>query len=431
MPRNLLQDMVRVKSSQKPITERPVRNVESFTDRIKKEKREEIVFNDINYNHINNKKSKYRFYFVALISIVFLLFALSFLFSGAKVTIIPKIKEIPINENLSANKDPNTSGLSFNLVVISGEENKTIQGGEEKDIAISATGTVLIYNAFSSSPQTLSIGTKLEGSNGKIYKTNKKITIPGIIKDKPGSIEASIYGIEAGEEYNSTPIDFRVLGFKGTSKYTKIYARSKGDITGGFRGRSPVVSSLDKVIAVSELKATLETKLLKKVSDQIPNGFILFKDAVMLNIDDKDINFIPSKDNMVTVNVKGTLYGFLFDEKKMMKKIAEDVIDKYNGEDVYIPNVRDLTFSISNKENISSADVKNISFTLVGTPKIIWKVDETKFVTDISGKKKKSFNQILLQYPSIDSAELVIRPFWKSSFPEKSKSIEVIVNYPK
>ena len=47
-----------------------------------------------------------------------------------------------------------------------------------------------------------------------------------------------------------------------------------------------------------------------------------------------------------------------------------------------------------------------------------------------TAKKKSDFNQVLAQYQSIDSAVLVLRPFWKTSFPNKSKSIQVIVNYP-
>jgi hypothetical protein len=419
MAKNLLQDMVRVKN---PIKERVInRNVENS------KKREEIFEG----TRQNNKKSKYRIYFIALVSVVFLLFALSFLFSGAKVTIIPKIKEIPLNDNLSAVKDSNIAGLSFDLVVISGEEQKIMQGGEIKNVSITAKGTILIYNNYSSSSQLLAKDTRLEGSNGKIYKTSKKITIPGITKDgKIDSVEVDIYGAEAGAEYNSIPLDFKILGFKGTSKYSKIYARSVGDITGGLEGKSPVISSLDKTTAVSELKATLEAKLLKKVVDQIPNGFILFKDAVLTNIDEKDVSFVFDKDNNISVNIKGTLYGFLLNEKKLTKKIAQDIIEKYDDSEVYIPNIKDLTFSLLDKENISFADVKEIKFTLLGTPKIIWKVDEEKLVTAILNKKKKDFNQILAQYPNIDSAELVVRPFWKSSFPDKSKNIEIIVNYP-
>ena len=170
---------------------------------------------------------------------------------------------------------------------------------------------------------------------------------------KPGSIEAGIYAAEIGEEYNSTPLDFKILGFQGTPKYSKFYGRSKGDITGGFKGKSSIISALDKTTAVSELKATLETKLLKKATDQIPSGFILFKDAIFLSIDDQNVSFIPDKENTTLVNIKGTLYGFLFDEKKLTTKIAQDIIDNYDGSGIYMPNIRDLTFSLSDKENIS------------------------------------------------------------------------------
>ncbi|MEK7089045.1 MAG: hypothetical protein AAB913_02865 [Patescibacteria group bacterium] len=426
MSRNLLQDMVKIKTSTpKPIIIR----VKTSTSTPVMEREEEKIYKKIKKS---DKKSKYRLYFVALISIVFLLFALSFLFSGAKIIVIPKVKEIPLNENLSAIKDSSIPGLSFDLAVISGEENKTIQGGEEKNVAIKATGTVLIYNSYSSSSQTLDVDTRLEGSNGKIYKTNKKITVPGITKNgKPGSVGVGIYAAEAGEKYNSTPLDFEIFGFKGTPKYSKFYARSKGEITGGFKGKSPVVSSLNKITVISELKATLENKLSKKITDQIPSGFVLFKDAIFLNIDDKNASFNPNKDGTVLVNIKGTLYGFLFDEKKLTTKIAQDIIDKYDGSKVYIPNIRDLIFSLSDKESISFADIKSINFSLSGTPKIIWKVDETKFIADMLNRKKIDFNLILAQYPSIDTAQLVLRPFWKTSFPNKSSSIQVIVNYPK
>lgn len=419
MAKNLLQDMVRSK-----VSSRSTRDVKPFS-RVDRE----TVSSNLKPT---KKNSKYRIYFVALISIIFLLFALSFLFSGAKVILIPKIEEISINNNLTATKDSNTKDLSFDLVVISGEEKKIIQATEEKDVVTKAEGAIILYNAFNTSPAVFSIGTKLEGSNGKIYKTIKKITIPGMTKSgKPGIAEVDIIALEAGEEYNSKLIDFKIVSLKGTSKYTKIYGRSKTEITGGFKGKFPFVSSLDEVTAINELKATMESKLLKKVTDQIPSGFILFKDAVFLDINDKNISIIPNKDSTVSVNVKGTLYGFLFDEKKLTKKIAESNIENYISEEIYIPSIKDFRFSLVDKENISFADVKNISFNLSGTSKVIWVVDKAKFISGILGKKKKDFNQILLQYPSIGSAELVLRPFWKASFPEKSKSIEVIVNYPK
>ena len=373
---------------------------------------------------------RYSLWLVAFFSITFFLFALSFFFSGAKVIVNPKVKDLVLNENLSATKDLGTNNLTFDLVVISGEDSKSIKGGADVDVFLKAGGTVMLYNAFGSSPQNLDIDTRLEGSNGKLYKTKTKTTIPGISKDgTPGSVAVEIYGASAGEEYNSAPLDFKILGFKGTPKYPKFYGRSKGDIIGGFKGKSQVISDSEKANAISDLKATLKMRLLQKATNQIPTGFILYKDAILLNIDNVNVDF-NAKDSMIPLNLKGTLYGFLFDEKKLTKKIVTDLVPDYDDSDVYLQNIKDLKFAFS-KNEILSAELKDISFNLSGNSKVVWQIDQEKLLTDILGKKKNDFNQILSQYPNILSADLTLRPFWKSSLPENAKAIQMIVNYPK
>ena len=409
MSKNLLQDMIKVKQI-----------------------RQEIRVNQKEVKNQDKNGPRYKLWFVAAVSVVFFLFALSYLFSKVVVTVNPKINEVILNENLSASKEANTDALSFDLVILPGEEIQTVQSSEEKDIFQKAQGVVVIYNAFSSASQMLSIDTRLEGSNGKIYKTQTKTTVPGINKDsKPGSIEVKIYGAEAGEEYNSVPLDFKIFGFKGSLKYSKFYARSKGAITGGFKGKSPVISDEKKASLANELKANLQTKLLQKATDQIPDGFILFKNGFFFDAEDINIDFTSFKDNILPVKLKGTLYGLLFNENKLTKKIAENNIEKYDGSEIYIPNVRDLSFSLTDKDNTLFKDMKNINFNLSGAIKIVWKLDVEKLINDLLGKSKKDFNQILLQYPYIDSAESELSPFWKMSFPDNTKDIKVIVNYPK
>lgn len=402
---------------------------------LKNEVRKEPEIKEVNEK---DKGARHTLWLMAIISLIFFLFAVSYLFSKATVTVNPKIEDVVLNENLSASRDGNTDILPFNLVVISGEENKIVETTLEKDISEKAEGVVVIYNAFSFSPQRLDIDTRLEGSNGKIYKTKTKTTVPGVSKtDTPGSVEVSIYAVEAGAEYNSIPLDFKILGFKGTPKYSKFYARSKGEISGGLKGKFPSISETEKGSLVNELQAALLAKLFKKASDQTPGGFILFKNAAFLNIDDSRIDFTSAKDKMLPIQLKGTLYGLLFDEQKLTKKIAEDNIENYDGSAVYIPNIRDLTFSlptgqtgISGKENTSFGDVKNINFNLSGTAKIVWKFDRDLLAPELLGKSKKDFSQILSQYPNIDSALLSISPIWVSSLPGKIKDIKIIVNYP-
>ena len=419
MPKNLFQDMVKAKSIKKDPQKyvKPVEKIKPIEKEVEfQEPRERVP-------------KKNRLWFVAIISIVFFLFALSFLFTRAEITINPKIKDFVLKENLSAIKDASTDGLSFDLVVISGEENKKVTATEQKQVALNAKGVIVIYNTFSSAPQNLSIDTRLEGSNGKIYKTTKALTVPGMNADgTPGQIETSIYGSEAGEGYNSAPLDFKIFGFKGTPKYAKFYGRSKGAISGGFVGNSPAVSDADKQSAFKELETSLKAKLFKKVSDQIPAGFVLFKDAVFLNINEKNTDFAST--GGLPLQVTGTLYGFLFNEASLTKKIATDTIPQYDDSEVYIPNIRDLTFSLADN-GTSFADAQNINFSLSGNAKIVWKFDGGKLSAGLLGKSKKDFNQILSEYPNIDSAQLSLSPFWISSFPGKTKDIKVIVNYPK
>ena len=446
MPKNLFQDMVKVKrerreeARQSLLSDRPEEPEREYTVPVNQVKSPVAAESPRNardareeFNHefmepIGGRRP--RLWGVALISVVFFLFALSFLFTKAEVTVNPKIEDLILNENLSATKDASSDNLPFEVVIIPGQEERIVAGGELKDVSLSAKGTAIIYNSYSSATQRLDINTRLEGSNGKIYKTEKAIVVPGMKGDAPGSVEVAIYAAEAGAEYNSTPLDFKIFGFKGTSKYAKFYARSKGALSGGVKGKVPTISASQRITLEDELETALEAKLFKNATDQIPSGFILFKDAIILDTESANFESISESNNSKAI-VKGTLYGVLFDEKKLTAKIAKDNIGNYDGSEVYIPNIGDLIFSLAPETNISDfANLRNINFNLSGPAKVVWKLDEAKLISDLTGRSKNDFNQILSQYPNIGSAESRLSPFWKRSFPDDSEEIEVIVNYP-
>lgn len=438
MSKQKLEDMVKTRRPQ--ISESELKKntkVEMSFSAAEKTFKKEIFENTKNNNSNIKNRSRFMLWFMAVVSVGFCVFAISLLLSKAEIVINPKTKDVMLNENFSASKDSNMGDLSFDLVVISGEENKIIQATAEKDVQELATGAIVIYNKYSSSSQTLSINTRLEGSNGKIYQTLSKIVVPGKSKaGTPGSIEAKISAAQAGEEYNSGPLDFKILGFKGTSKYAQFYGRSKGAIIGGFKGKAPAVTDADKLVTINELKSTLQKKLLQKATDQIPGGFVLFKNAIFLNTDDSDVLSTYNNDGSMTLSIKATLYGFLLNEQKLTAKIVKKEILESNS-DIYISNLRDLKFSLParvslyNKDNVTFADTTNIDFNLSGSVRMVWKTDIDKFIGDMLGKSKKDFNQILTQYEGIDSANLTLTPAWKMSIPEKIKDIKVLVNYPK
>lgn len=414
MSKNLLQDIVKIKNTRSEIS--PIRKGETKGEA----------------ENTKKPNSKYTLWTVAGVSVLFLFFALSYIFARVVVTIDPKIKSVSLKENLLASKNPSDPEniLSFDLVTLSGEENKIVKGKGEKDVSQKSKGLVVVYNNFSNSIQRLDINTRLEGSNGKIYKTEKAVIVPGMSGTTPGSIEVFVDAAEAGADYNSGPLDFKIFGFKGTPKYEKFYARSKGDIAGGLQGKYPYVSDDQKNTIINQMKSDLQAKLFKKASDQIPEGFILFKDATFLNTDAGAIDTSAVTADTLPLKLKGTMYGFLLNKDKLIKKIAKDNIANYDGSEVALSGIQNLSFSLSGKDNVSFADTENINFSLSGSTKIYWKLDTSKLISDLLGKSKNDFSRILLSYPYVDSAKLEISPIWKMTFPEEAKNIKIIVNYP-
>src|SRR3989344_1559648 len=253
MPKRLLEDVVRIPRARQKVARR-----EPEEGKRGSAPKETLPSKKPERPGVGRGRPAYMLWFIALVSAAFCFFALSFWLTKAEITVNPKTQSIVLNENFSAGKN-STNNLSFDLVAIEGEETAIVQTLGEKDVSEKATGTVMIYNAFGSSPQTLSVDTRLEGSNGKVYKTKTRVVVPGKSKDGiPGSVEADIYAAEAGDEYNSEPLDFKIFGFKGTPKYSKFYARSKGAITGGFEGKSPVISETEKENTLAELKTALK-----------------------------------------------------------------------------------------------------------------------------------------------------------------------------
>ena len=77
--------------------------------------------------------SRYMLWSVAVFSVALLIVALSFMWGNAKVEVYPRTETIELNDNFAASKPPSSGGLGFELVVIHGEESRTLEATEEKE----------------------------------------------------------------------------------------------------------------------------------------------------------------------------------------------------------------------------------------------------------------------------------------------------------
>ena len=166
--------------------------------------------------------------------------------------------------------------------------------------------------------------------------------MPGIDKaGLPGKIKVGVYASEPESKYNTPPLDFKIVGFKGTPKYDKFYGRSEGDITGGLVGASREISNSQKDAVLVELKDSLNTKLMEKAREQIPSGFVLWRDAVFLDTDKEEM-VIGKEEDTTIVSLSGTLYGFLFSEEELSKEIIIKAMTDYDESEAYIYNLKEL-----------------------------------------------------------------------------------------
>jgi hypothetical protein len=367
---------------------------------------------------------------VAFFIVVGLVLSIFGLFSGATIKVVPKSQGSVIDSVFKAVKETSKKddNISFRVMAITTEKEKKVPSTNEKKVDRKSSGTIIVYNAYSSSKQRLIKNTRFETPKGNVYRIKNSITVPGtIVKNGeiiPGSVEAIVYADEPGESYNIGLTDFTIPGFKKDPRYEKFYARSKTEMKGGFSGVVKVPSDEDLEKAKNEIKAELNDELTKEAKSQKPDGFVLYDDAKFITFDDQFKE--DYSDSSVKLILGAKLYGVIFDKEELSRFIAEKSLAVYDGTDVFIPELENLSFKIQNKESISPFD-EDLKFKLSGNLSIIWSVDKDKLKKELTGTPKKKFQDSMSKFPKILSADASIRPFWKRSFPNKESKIKIEV----
>lgn len=437
MKKNTLQDMVKKKTptntmpTQASVLNRNIKKDNIYLNHKTIEKKPVSPRRTYEYENQKTKNKYGGLWFFVLISLAFLFFATSDFLSKASVYIEPKIDTIVFNDSFKAKKDLSIvdEGISYQLMIIEDSLIKNFSTENMIESEEKAVGKVILYNNFSTSQQVLDINTRLESSNGRIYKTKSKVTIPGIATDGTiGSVEVEIEAENSGEEFNSAPADFNVLAFKNSPKYEKIYARSLGPIEGGFKGKK-FASAEERDKNLNESKNELENVLLQKALEQIPQGYILFKNSTFFDFKERVANETNDL-NQVSLEISGQLKAFIFEEKKLIENLAKTKFPKEDLEKISILDLRSLDFTLSTPEdNISS--LNEISFLLKGDIRLFHLVDQESLSIRLLGQKKSNFDSIVARYGAISKAELTLNPFWERKIPEDKKKLKILINYPK
>lgn len=396
---------------------------------------EEEVHNRRSGDNHNPVRRKYResqlgtWIFIAVV-VVFAIVAglFTYVFDSATVTIVPKYKDID-NYNktiLFSQNNTDTNSVPFIVITASSTKNKILALSESKKVESKASGKVIIYNNYDSSPQKLIKNTRLESTSGKIYRINQSVTVPGKKGDTPGSVEVTVYADSNGSSYNTQATDFSIPGFKGTPQEKAFYARGKGAISGGSSGNVSSASLSDINAAKDGLALELAQEVKAALMKINKEGYIGLYGASEITYVDNESDVLNGVTGTYEVTATGHL--ILADASKLAETIAKEVRD-YNNESVRLGYLETLTYSRKETDRISTSTP--LSILVEGNPRIIW-VSDTDGIKDmVSNKKRDEFKSLMKNISTIQTASISFSPLWLSTFPSDISKIAVVESLPK
>ncbi|MDO8424303.1 MAG: hypothetical protein Q7S54_01685 [bacterium] len=375
------------------------------------------------------RASRKRVWIAVAVGVLILSFAILSMFNGATFAYVPKSAALTFNNDVYTARKSGTAGLFYSVVKLSREKGMTAPAAGEETVNRKASGVIVVYNDASTELQRLVENTRFESSAGKIYRIQNAITIPGKKTvsgvSTPGTLEVTVYADQPGESYNIALSDFTVPGLKGTPRYSTIYARSKTPMTGGFVGKEKVVKAEDLARTKAELEKVLKEELWAEVQVEVPQDFILFPSLLLFAFEDLPQTAAGGSGNSATVNSRGQLFGVMFKKSDLAGFLAENKLNLSEGEVLDIPSLDSLNVSFAGTPPSDLLSLNEISFKVTGSTTVFWRTDEVSLEADILGRHKRDIPAILKNYPTISSASVTVRPFWKSTLPSESDKVSV------
>lgn len=361
----------------------------------------------------------------AFIFLMLLGFAVATGFSGATVTVTPKTALVEVNHEFVASR-LNTAKIALETASLRETAESVIPADTTKNVSERASGRIIVYNNYSEKPQRLIKNTRFADPEGLVYRISESIVVPGYrrvdSKVIPGSIETAVYADSPGKEYNIGLSDFTVPGFKtDAARYGGFYARSKTPMEGGFDGVQRVPSDDAIAAARSKLREDMSAKLREKAAHSVPEGFVLYDGALGLSFESVH-PIIDGEKATIRETVVATTY--LINEADLKKAIAERALPTQAGLPVDFPDIAGLRFTL-NEQPREDRTAETLRFKLTGGVRAVWQFDRDKLEQSLLGKQKGDLASVLSAFPTIEKVDLIVRPFWKRSFPTDPAKMDI------
>ncbi|HLC95458.1 MAG TPA: hypothetical protein VJH89_03135 [Patescibacteria group bacterium] len=294
-----------------------------------------------------------------------------------------------------------------------------------------ASGTVILYNNYSTDPQQLVATTRLETEDGMLFRLVKGVTIPGMTytngKKDAGVIEVEVIADQTGETYNIDATTFNIPGFKGGPKYSAFSAKSTKPMTGGSSAGAAniaIVAKVDLDTAEREAKAKAKEDFLQAIrGDLSPDEKILDEHIDITTAVPTTVPSIGTVTNTFEYANTFLLRAFVFSEK-LVKENIENASAKTIHGIVFKPISSSITYSDSTV-NFSEQTLRLRAHAQITMESV---VDRDALQKAFLGKNETDFQQAINTFPEVKKINVLFHPKWfVESVPDSKDRVIIIV----
>ncbi len=375
---------------------------------------------------VKTKKNKPPRSFVQKLSIfavccLIVLFALGqTIFAKATVTISAPAQMVAIPETTLPNP------IGYESFTKNTEKKVTVDDIKTVSVNKKATGTIILYNNFSTAPYDLIKTTRVQTKNGSVYRLTEDVVIPGkkVVggKDVPGTVSAKVEAELPGSDYNAKGgLDLFLPGLiPGTAKYINIYAKTAANFTGGSTGTATDTSSGAIPDAVEKAKVDAEKEALDEFSKANPDKIIL-NDSVQTTT---SLGPITTGSGQSSVTVRVTTKAIAVSANDIKAAIGTLLVDRK-----MVPvesSLGDLNYEVRETTGKALLD-GTFNLSVKGDVTAIFAISPFDLKQLIAKRTIADANNVVMtEMPGAD-VEISLWPFWKKTLPASNK-IEVKLN---
>ncbi len=428
----------RVRKSPAPRAPKPVRDADDFGNTsseshfqpLKAEKkrkhRAEVSENE---GYGGNRSRAGRTLVISVVALLAIFGLMHTVFAKASVA-LPSAK---IDLSLSEESLPN--GIMSSVISNNSEKKVSIESVKSVSVNRKATGTVILYNNYSTDPYELVKTTRLSTANGSIYRLVEDIKIPGKKtvggKSVPGTINAKVEADAAGSEYNAKGgLSLNLPGLiAGTAKYTQIYAKTAANFSGGSKGTAPDFSASGLDAAIKSAKDEAADQAIAEARAQHPE-LVFLDDSlnVVSSYDSSKIPAAPAGGGSIEIPVRFTAKVIGLDREELKKELGAYLAAK-SGQPLTIDSsVLDfLRYEVSKTADDALASGRYSIKVSGGVSGSFGPDLQAALQKELAGKSTAEARIIVdARFPD---KKVVIKawPFWKSTLPADPEKIRIIV----